>query len=73
MWHGSCKNTTESKFRRSLGIHLIPSNSQFGENDGYIYGRYKKMNSNEMDEAFFPILWTKDGKRSATITEHLRV
>jgi hypothetical protein len=35
------------------------------ENVGYIYSRYKKQGTLEMDESFFPILWRKDGYRSA--------
>eukprot|EP01137_Pigoraptor_chileana_P014469 Opistho-2@5018 len=70
MWHGSLANSTTDKFRRSLGIHLIPDDAKFGESDGYIYGRYKKHGSNEMDEAFFPITWRSDGYRSPFIRQH---
>ncbi|KJE89426.1 phytanoyl-CoA dioxygenase [Capsaspora owczarzaki ATCC 30864] len=71
MWHGSCKNTTSERWRRSLGIHLIPHTSRFGQGDGYIYGRYRKAGDDSMDPAFFPILWSKDGQRSATIKSHV--
>ena len=34
-----------------------------------IYSRYKKFNSNKMDENFFPILWSKGkNKRSNFLT-----
>ena len=30
---------------------------------GKIYRKYKKINSLQLDESFFPILWTKKGKK----------
>ena len=57
LWHGSGPNTSKA-WRRSLGIHFIPSDSSFANsNVGYIYKRYKLSNSDEMNESFFPILW----------------
>ena len=51
IWHGSGQNFTRD-FRRSIGIHLIPSDAQFDEKRpaGYIFGRYAKLGSLEMDE-----------------------
>ncbi|TPX30364.1 hypothetical protein SmJEL517_g06054 [Synchytrium microbalum] len=73
MWHGSGKNITPN-FRRSIGLHLIPSNSTFStEPSGYIFGRYKKLGSLDMDEAFFPVTWTKTGGRSKHLEEYLNV
>jgi len=64
LWHGSGLNTSNN-WRRSLGIHLIPSDASFkGKEVGYIYGRYKLQDSDEMNETFFPILWTKSNYRS---------
>jgi len=64
IWHGSNINTS-STWRRSIGIHLIPSDSSFeGKNVGYIYGRYKQFESDKMDETFFPIVYSKNGYRS---------
>eukprot|EP01136_Pigoraptor_vietnamica_P001206 Opistho-1_new@27534 len=70
MWHGSLPNSTSDRFRRSIGIHLIPNDARFGESDGYIYGRYKKFGSDEMDESFFPVTWRSDGYRSPFIRHH---
>jgi len=69
MWHGSGPNNSlTQKIRRSLAIHAIPHNAKFKQdNVGYIYGRYKRFDSTEMDESFFPITWTKDGHRSRSI------
>jgi hypothetical protein len=38
----------------------MPNSIQPG-GTGKIYKRYKKLNTNEMDESFFPILWNKEG------------
>ena len=42
-------------------------------NVGYVYSRYKRVGSTEMDESFFPVLWTEDGYRSGFLDEHLGV
>ena len=66
-WHGSGINTSLSH-RRAVVAHCIPSNSKFHPSNvggtARIYKRYKKLNSNELDESFFPILWTKEGIRT---------
>ena len=63
-WHGSGINKT-SLNRRAIVSHCIPSNAKFHSTNiggtGKIYKRYKKLNTNEMDESFFPILWNKEG------------
>lgn len=64
LWHGSNVNLS-SKDRLSLVIHLIPINSKFKSKINHpVYSHYKKFNNLEMDENFFPILWSKRGKRS---------
>ena len=71
-WHGLCKTTrTEGTFH-SIGLHTIASNAQFHPTNaaGYIYGRYKRVGSTEMDETFFPILWQEDGYRSLHLAEY---
>ena len=63
-WHGSGINKT-SLNRRAIVSHCIPSNAKFHSTNiggtGKIYKRYKKFNTNEMDESFFPIIWNKEG------------
>jgi hypothetical protein len=39
---------------------------------GYIYGRYRRWGTTEMDEAHFPILWRDDGYRSPFIEAFLK-
>ena len=65
VWHGSGRNLTTGRMRRSIGVHLLPANARFAEaGAGYIYGRYKRVGDRTMDESFFPILWRRDGYRS---------
>ena len=49
--------------RRAVVAHCVPSDSKFHPTNiggtARIDKRYKKINSNEMDESFFPILWSK--------------
>ena len=63
-WHGSGINKT-SLNRRAIVSHCIPSDAKFHPTNiggtGKIYKRYKKLNNNEMDESFFPIIWNKEG------------
>lgn len=68
LWHGSGVNTSKS-WRRTIGIHLIPADSSFAGkgNVGYIYQRYKLFNSDEMNETFFPIIYTRNNYRSPFI------
>ena len=66
-WHGSGPNQ-RSQQRRAIIAHCVTSQSQFHPtNQSYIYSRYKKSNSLEMDEAFFPITWTEQGYRSPIV------
>jgi ectoine hydroxylase-related dioxygenase (phytanoyl-CoA dioxygenase family) len=63
-WHGSRDNKGE-KPRRSVIAHCISSAAKFHpEKISYIYSRYKKAGSVEMDESYFPILWQSDGYRT---------
>ena len=61
-WHGSGINTS-NEHRRAVVAHCVPAISKFHPTNtggtARIYKRYKKINSNEMDESFFPILWPK--------------
>ena len=64
LWHGSNVNLS-SKDRISIVVHLIPMNSKFKSKINHpVYSHYKKFNTLEMDENFFPILWSNKGRRS---------
>ena len=72
IFHGSGTNRTDAP-RRALVSHCMSSEARYHPtNVGQIYGRYKRADSTEMDEAFFPVLWTKDGYRSAFLDGYLR-
>ena len=66
-WHGSGINITKDD-RRAVVSHSIPSNAKFHPTNiggtARIYKKYKKYESNELDENFFPIIWTKQGYSS---------
>lgn len=70
VWHGSRDNRGDRP-RRALVSHCGSSAARFvgdgthTQGVGVVYGRYKRPGSTEMDEAFFPVLWTADGGRSA--------
>ena len=60
MWHGSGINTSKDH-RRAIVSHCVPSDAKFHlTNEGgtaKIYKKYKKENSDLLDEEYFPLLW----------------
>jgi ectoine hydroxylase-related dioxygenase (phytanoyl-CoA dioxygenase family) len=67
-WHGSGPNNGDNP-RRSLVLHAMSSDVEFvrenfHQGTGTIYSRYARLDSNEMDESYFPIIWRKDGYRT---------
>ena len=70
-FHGSGTNRADAP-RRALVSHCMSSEACYHPtNVGNIYGRYKRAGSTEMDESFFPVLWTEDGYRSAFLDGYL--
>ena len=72
-WHGSGDNRSDTP-RRALVLHAMSSEAQYvpghlGEGTGSIYGRYKRLGDNVMDENYFPILWSQDGRRTPGLDE----
>jgi hypothetical protein len=67
LWHGSGPNQTADQTRRSFAVSSFAADAQFqtDQNYGYIYSRYQQIGNLDMDESFFPILWTAAGYRSA--------
>ena len=59
-WHGSGINTSSNN-RRAIVSHCVPSNAKFHPtNEGgtaKTYKKYKKENSDLLDEEYFPLLW----------------
>jgi ectoine hydroxylase-related dioxygenase (phytanoyl-CoA dioxygenase family) len=71
VWHGSGPNLTGDKERRSIGIHMVSADAQFSDrHGGYIYRRYQHTGDPTLDESFFPILWSKDGRRTNWIDRY---
>jgi phytanoyl-CoA hydroxylase len=58
IWHGSAPNANADTQRRSIGVHMLRGDVRYRE-DGlsYIYGRYKRFDSNEFDSNYFPVTW----------------
>ena len=74
-WHGSGPNTT-GKPRRTLVSHTINSEVRYnrphaGEGTGRWYSRYMRRDSDVMDESYFPIIWTEDGRRTKWLDSYL--
>ncbi len=70
-WHGSRDNRGD-KPRRAVIAHCISSAATFHPTDiSYIYSRYKKVGSVEMDESYFPVLWRDDGYRTAWLDAYI--
>ncbi len=71
-WHGLCQTTrTEGTFH-SIGLHTLPAQARFHTVNppGYIYGRYKLIGQSQMEESFFPVLWTNTGYRSPHLEQY---
>ena len=72
-WHGSDANRGETP-RRAVVAHCISSDAHFhASNISYIYSRYKRVDSTDMDESYFPVLWTGDGYRTPFLSDYCRV
>lgn len=68
IWHGSGPNHGNAP-RRSLVIHAMPADARyrregFSSGNGPVYSRYARLDSDEMDEHYFPVLWRRDGYRT---------
>ena len=57
-WHGSAPNLGDSD-RYAVVSHIMKKDLTFREDPppDYIYGRYKRFDSLEVDESFFPEIW----------------
>lgn len=74
-WHGSGDNNGDRP-RRSLVLHAMSSDAHYapghlGDGTGPTYARYKRLGDNVMDENYFPILWTADGRRTPGLDDYL--
>lgn len=68
VWHGSGANVTGDRMRRSIGIHMVREDARFTDRPGgYIYRRYQRTGIPELDDSFFPVLWSERGRRTGWI------
>ena len=64
-FHGSGPNTA-TVHRRAVISHLIPAGARFSSDAvDPVYSRYRRVGDTTMDESWFPVVWTRDGGRSA--------
>jgi len=61
-WHGSGINDSQHH-RRAIVAHCVPHDAKFHPTNtggtAKIYKKYKKENSNDLDEKNFPVIWKK--------------
>lgn len=74
-WHGSGQNTGKNH-RRALVLHAMRSDVEYNpekleQGIGPIYSRYKRLADNQLDENYFPIIWSEDGYRTPQLNEFL--
>ena len=70
-FHGSGPNTA-SVHRRAVISHLIPASAEFHPvKVDPTYSRYRRVGDPTLDESFFPMVWTKDGRRSGWLDAEL--
>jgi ectoine hydroxylase-related dioxygenase (phytanoyl-CoA dioxygenase family) len=71
-WHGSRDNRGDAP-RRAVVAHCISSVATFHPRHiSYIYSRYKKVGSTDMDESHFPVLWTSEGYRTPWLDAYIQ-
>jgi len=64
-FHGSGPNTG-TVHRRAVISHLVRADAQFHpEHTDPVYSRYRRVGDMTMDESFFPVVWRRDGYRTA--------
>jgi len=73
LWHGSGPNLSNTLTRSSLSISTLSGQTQFcPEGKGYIFDRYRMRGSLNLDESYYPILWSADGYRTPFLDEYCR-
>ena len=72
LWHGSNRNPSADKTRRSLSIsHLHPQTQYRPSTDqGFIFSRYRRIGDPAMEESYFPILWSEEGYRTPFLEKY---
>jgi ectoine hydroxylase-related dioxygenase (phytanoyl-CoA dioxygenase family) len=69
-FHGSPPNERADAERRSVISHLVRTDTRWSEGEPHpIYSRYRRPGEEELDEAFFPIVWHEDGRRTGWLED----
>ena len=73
VWHGSKPNQSIHQHRRALVIHYLRGDVKFTTTQDitYIYGRYKRHDSIDLDEQFFPIIYGNNHQRSSWLNDYI--
>ena len=76
VWHGSGDHPNATLERRTITSACCASDARFNpervkERLGGVFSRYKHLCDDEMDENFFPILWTEDGRRTPFLDDYI--
>ncbi len=67
-WHGSPPNERLDRERRSIISHMVTTETRWHETNRHpLYSRYMRPGELEMDEAFYPVLWSEAGQRTSYI------
>ena len=65
-FHGSPPNERADAERRSIISHMVSTVTTWSDGAPHpIYSRYRRPGESDLDDAFFPVLWSEDGARSA--------
>ncbi len=65
MWHGSARNLSDDRPRRALAAHFVTPEARFtAVPTSPHFAYYKQPDSEELNEASFPIVWGQGGYRS---------
>ncbi|MEM8502959.1 MAG: phytanoyl-CoA dioxygenase family protein [Cyanobacteria bacterium P01_D01_bin.1] len=73
LWHGSSRNPSDTKNRQSLSITSLQGQAKYqpsGCSNGYIFERYRLMNSLELHESFYPVLWSEQNYRTPFLADY---
>jgi ectoine hydroxylase-related dioxygenase (phytanoyl-CoA dioxygenase family) len=74
VFHGSPANSTAGSQRRSIISHLMSIDTRWNPQSPHpVYSRYRRPGETEIDEAFFPVLWTVDGYRTEWVDNYIGV
>jgi len=72
VFHGSPTNASRETERRSIISHLMAVGTRWNpERPHPVYSRYRRPGETEIDEAFFPVLWSVDGYRTEWVDRYV--